>query len=916
MTETDIDINDVSSVCIPEYTIIPAQASKKVRLLLLIKNGLQFQQLDQVVDVPAIWIQLEKPRIVIGGIYRQFSSGDNHGLAFEGQQLDVLVEQVSKIKPKHDVCILGDLNLDMARLNDSTYTRRHLLHKWLECLHSTGIEWLPTGHTWCSFGSFGGNQRTSTLDHVYVSMNLSSSSTALVLTDSITDHFPVEAAIDFAQGLPQVGNRSCLPVITRRNFSAIDYTAVNMELQFMGSWPVPPSDMDPNDYLNDFYSLLQPTLDRHAPLKTFKVRRDTQSLFLQKDTRQTMQSRDRARAAGRRSEYKMLRNRVVKLVRRDRLRTIRNKIKASQDPSAEAWRIAKSIVSKTSSELPVLGGLCGDEESAEHINQYYIDKVLKLRNAFPESLSSTAKSRPSKLGFHLHCVGTAAIKKAIRSMNNTRALGVDGIPVSFWKGCEKSLALPITYLVNLSIETGIVPMVFKRAIVHPIFKGGHKDPKTPSSYRPVAILPALSKVLEKIIADQLVTFLEENHVLPEAQHGFRAGRSIVTAMTSAIHSWSTRSRLRTGDPDLGIQAFDFSAAFDTVGSKELEARLIKIGATETTRKWFMSYMSGGSQQVNWNGALSGFVDVTVGVRQGSILGPVVFILIGVDIPDVLVNSIGYADDNSAWACGKPVGELCSDLAETAAGLINISTELKLSLNRQKTQLMWVGGSASSDLPEVMVGDTAIKPGSTIEILGLQLDHRLSPAPYVVGLRSALAQRLGMLRRLRPSVPPHLLRNFAEGLFYGKLRVYANVVFNVRLMDTDQHTKGSSAIQVLINDVARLITGLRRTDHIRIRNLLDKAQVPSLNEVVVRASGMLAWSMTSPKHPLHHIYEESRLDSVTRSSSAGLLKVTTAKESISVRNAQLVWNACSELRSATSAGAAKAALKSFVRTTPL
>ena len=108
---------------------------------------------------------------------------------------------------------------------------------------------------------------------------------------------------------------------------------------------------------------------------------------------------------------------------------------------------------------------------------------------------------------------------------------------------------------------------------------------------------------------------------------------------------------------------------------------------------------------------------------------------------------------------------------------------------------------------------------------------------------------------------------------------------------------------------------RRTDHIRIRDLLDRASVPGLNEIIIKASGMLAWNMSHPSHPMHQVYLDSCLNTTTRSAAAGLVKVTVARESIAVRNAQRVWNSCPALRSAKSAGVARSALERFVRTVP-
>ena len=133
-----------------------------------------------------------------------------------------------------------------------------------------------------------------------------------------------------------------------------------------------------------------------------------------------------------------------------------------------------------------------------------------MRATFPDTSHPTAAADHDRVpSFSLHCVSVRSIKKAIRKIKNTNALGVDGIPVIFWKNCVDTLALPVTHMVNSSIQTAIVPAVFKRAIVHPVYKGGNKDQASPSSYRPVAVLPALSKVLERIVCDQLGGYLED-----------------------------------------------------------------------------------------------------------------------------------------------------------------------------------------------------------------------------------------------------------------------------------------------------------------------------------------------------------------------------------------------------------------------
>ena len=152
-------------------------------------------------------------------------------------------------------------------------------------------------------------------------------------------------------------------------------------------------------------------------------------------------------------------------------------------------------------------------------------------------------------------------------------------------------------LINASISTGVYPSMFKEAVLVPVHKGGRKDKSEPSSYRPIAILPAISKVLEAIVIEQLVEHLDEHGLLPQAQHGFRRGHSTVTALVESLSRW-------TQGTGTAIASFDYSAAFDTIERSTVQERLDDIGAGPGVKKWMASYMGDGKQRVRWNSALS------------------------------------------------------------------------------------------------------------------------------------------------------------------------------------------------------------------------------------------------------------------------------------------------------------------------
>ena len=179
--------------------------------------------------------------------------------------------------------------------------------------------------------------------------------------------------------------------------------------------------------------------------------------------------------------------------------------------------------------------------------------------------------------------------KAINNLNNTDATGEDGITVAFLKLSAPVIALPLARLTEISFQSGLIPKAFKSAIVVPIFKGKGKPVGSPSSYRPIAILPALSKVLEKLVLSQLMPFLDPK--LPSSQFGFRPGRGTSDAIATAHSSWT---KAASAEKVTGIAAFDLTAAFDTVDHNILCGKLEALGFSPSATKWFHDYLIGRS----------------------------------------------------------------------------------------------------------------------------------------------------------------------------------------------------------------------------------------------------------------------------------------------------------------------------------
>jgi hypothetical protein len=185
------------------------------------------------------------------------------------------------------------------------------------------------------------------------------------------------------------------------------------------------------------------------------------------------------------------------------------------------------------------------------------------------------------------------------------------------------LAGPVAHVMNRSLAEGKVPAQFKIGRDHPIHKGKGKLREDPASYRTVSILPALSKVMETKVKENLEDHLRKVNGLPGSQCGFRPKRSCTSALAHAQAGWLLG--VAKGQV-VGLMAFDLSAAFDTVAAEQLSLTLQALGVTGRGLRWFLCYMTGGRQSVVWDGPVSSLINVLYGLRQGSILGPLLFFI--------------------------------------------------------------------------------------------------------------------------------------------------------------------------------------------------------------------------------------------------------------------------------------------------
>ena len=225
------------------------------------------------------------------------------------------------------------------------------------------------------------------------------------------------------------------------------------------------------------------------------------------------------------------------------------------------------------------------------------------------------------------------------------------------KHLSKELSLPLSIIFNKSLSEGHVPELWRLSEVTAIFKKGARN--SPNNYRPVSLTCVICKVLESLIADLIRQYMENNNFFTDCQHGFRSHRSCVTQLLQVLNDFTS---FIEDKQNFDVIYLDFSKAFDSVPHKRLLIKLKSYGLSGTLLKWIESFLTNRRQRVKVNNSFSNFSNVTSGIPQGSILGPILFIIFINDLPDVVMNICKiFADDSKVYGPSTNHVEIQNDL---------------------------------------------------------------------------------------------------------------------------------------------------------------------------------------------------------------------------------------------------------------
>ena len=368
---------------------------------------------------------------------------------------------------------------------------------------------------------------------------------------------------------------------------------------------------------------------------------------------------------------------------------------------------------------------------------FFINKVTEIRNDLDSAVASASTlvlpDETCNSTFEsFQALTEDELKKIILSFS-PKSCSLDAIPTSLLVDCLDELLPTLLHIVNESLQSGIFPNMYKNAVVKPLLKKPSLDCNVLKNYRPVSNLVFLSKVLEKVVLKQLLAYLNAHSLLPPSQSAYRPCHSTETTLLKVTND--ILLALDSGDVSV-LTLLDLSAAFDTIDHAVLLNRLNSLyGLSGTALHWFESYLSGRTQSVHVNQTFSCQAPLCFGVPQGSVLGPVLFIMYTKPLSSLItchsIQNQSFADDTQLEKSSPPV-EIHSSVARIETCITDVRSWMsgnKLKLNDDKTEaLLFANKTAKFPDPKplsVRVGSVDIPFSSSARNLGFIISEDMS-----------------------------------------------------------------------------------------------------------------------------------------------------------------------------------------------
>jgi hypothetical protein len=522
-------------------------------------------------------------------------------------------------------------------------------------------------------------------------------------------------------------------------------------------------------------------------------------------------------------KFKTYRNMYNKLIKAAKKLYYDKQFVKHQSNLKKTWSLIHEVIKKSSAKSDCINEIL--------VNNSTINDPLLMANKFNEFFTSVASGiaedivptdrPPDRLdldpgapifSFQREPVTSDEIIDCFDKLQKKKTPDANGLSVQFVANFAMTISRPLKHIFSLSLASGCVPSQFKFAKVIPVFKSG--DRRLMDNYRPISLLNVFSKVLEKIVHTRLSNFLEQNNLISDSQYGFRKNHSTIHPLVKFLNFITSAFN----DKEHCLAIFcDMRKAFDTVDHGILLTKLHNLGIQGTELKWFENYLKGRKQFVFLNGTSSNLREILLGVPQGSILGPLLFILYINDLPKIskFFSSL-FADDTKLLAKHRDPNALCQFVNEEFHKVATYFRAHRLSLHTCKTKFMLFSTSPAvrnlnfnivlnnnnpgNNDPNLIFPILRVDSNSNvpaIKFLGFYMDENLNFKHHVQYISKKLSNALYFIRNAKSLLSIKALKSLYYSLFHCHV-IYAIQIWSCTAESNfkDIVTKQKKAIRIV------------------------------------------------------------------------------------------------------------------------
>ena len=765
---------------------------------ILYRKDIKIQKISSLTDPleEILWVRVKtKFSFLLGVVYRA-SYTDTLKEDLNESLLEENIRKASEMAK--NIILVGDFNVDYANKQDR-------LNEKLENACSTN------GLTQLILKPTRINPITSSqtiIDHIWVNneyVPVTTSGTMLGLSDHLGTYVKINQVM-----------KSEPRTITYRNYKNYEKDIFNSALEKA----LAESDIETliensnvNLAMERLTNVIITTLDCFAPLceKTLNIKFNPVPWF-NKDLRNIISRKNsllkdfyQTGLEALRKPIKILNNQIVHLKRKLKKDYLIEKLTNAKNDAKESWKILNSIVGSNSKSENIEPDHI-TQEKADSYNHFFAtigEEILKeLKLTIQKPIFSGCQ------GFSFSPETEANISKLIDQMKPDVATGRDGISSKVIKDAKHILVPILTKIINISYNNNIFPDCMKKASITPIYKKDDSD--IIANYRPISILPCLSKIMERSASNQLIKYLEDHNLLSHCQNAYRKKHGTQTCLFQVINcvqKYLDEKEL------VAIVSLDLSKAFDAINHDMLLHKLIKLGLSESALLWIKSYLSNRKQCTKFSKYTSIDEDIKAGVPQGSILGPLLFICFSNDIYEVFENkceAFSYADDSQLILHSKNQKQLIKKIEEIIKIAHNWYSGNCMKANQTKTEILIVNnGNIRTENLKIKILDEGkqkfLKPSKHIKVLGVRIDENLSWDKQILNVKKIASNTIRKLHRIN-----HLLPIEIKIQLYNSLVVphfdYGDIIWGGCTV------KNSNKLQVTQNFAIKSIVGAKKFDH--------------------------------------------------------------------------------------------------------